>query len=196
MPALPDPRHEKIVQAYAKGNLAQTDAYKLGGYKASPQSACTFFARPEVKQRLKEVRELRTRLAAERDVETSAEAAKKLGITKTKILEALWVNARLCLRGAPIYDEKGQPTGKFRETPSNPSAGNQALKLLGMEAFGMFVERLEVGGPGDFARLSDEELAARVEADAAALGLPADATEALMLTFQPGEKASDDGSNA
>lgn len=40
-------------------------------------------------------------------------------------------------------------------------------------------------------RMTDEELAARAEADAAALGLSPEATEALMLTFQPGEKESE-----
>jgi hypothetical protein len=84
--------------------------------------------------------------------------------------------------GKPTLDENGRP--KYNGIPSNPAAGNQALKLIGMETHGMFIEKVEIGNPGDFARLTEEELFARIEADAAALGLPSEATEALMLTFQ------------
>jgi hypothetical protein len=78
---------------------------------------------------------------------------------------------------------------KYSPVPSNPTAANQALKLIGMEAHGMFVEKLEVGGPGDFARLTDDELFARVQTEAAALGLSADATEQLLLTFQKDDES-------
>ena len=48
----------------------------------------------------------------------------------------------------------------------------------------MFVERHEIGDPGDFARLTDDELRARVEADAEALGFDPQATESLLAMFQ------------
>jgi hypothetical protein len=93
------------------------------------------------------------------------------------------------MRGDPVLDADGKPTGKYTGG-TNPSAANQALKLLGMECHGMFVDKLEVGSPGDFARMTDDELRARVEADAQALGIDAEATEALMLSFQ-GDKSDD-----
>lgn len=184
MPLLPNPKHEKIVQAFVRG-AGQLEAYTSVGFRPHAPVASAFFKRPEVKARIAEVRELKSRLLVEREIETSADAARKLGITKAKILEALWVNARNCLHGQAVVGKDGKPTGEYTGTPVNAAAGNQALKLIGMECHGMFVERLEVGGPGDFARLTDEELAARVEADAAALGVDAEVTEALMLTFQP-----------
>lgn len=195
MPLLPNPKHEKIVQAFVKGK-GQLEAYVLVGFKAHAPSASAFFKRAEVQERIKEVRALRSKLAEEREIESSAEAAKKLGITKTKILHALWLNAERCLRGAPILDKEGkQETDenghlKYTAIPSNPAAANQALKLIGMETFSMFIEKVEVGGPGDFARLTDDELLARLEEDATALGLSPDAAEALMLTFRD-EKDND-----
>jgi len=52
---------------------------------------------------------------------------------------------------------------------------------------GMFVQKMEVGGPGDFARLSDDELNDALAEQAKALGLPDDAIAGL-LTY----KGSDD----
>ena len=55
----------------------------------------------------------------------------------------------------------------------------------------MFVERHELGGPGDFGRLSIEELLSEIKGSAAALGVPADVVDQLLVTFQPAE----DGQN-
>lgn len=190
MPLLPNPKHEKIVQAFVKGK-GQLEAYVVAGFKPQAASASAFFKRPEIQDRIREVRALKSRLAEAREIESSAEAAHKLGLTKSKILQMLLYNAEACLRGSPVLDKEGQPVlddngrPKYNGIPLNPSAGNQALKLIGMETHNMFIEKVEVGGPGDFARLTDDELFARVEEDAAALGLPQEATEALMLTFQP-----------
>ena len=43
------------------------------------------------------------------------------------------------------------------ENVYNGSVANKALELLGKE-LGMFIDRKEVGGPNEFARMSDEEL--------------------------------------
>lgn len=83
----------------------------------------------------------------------------------------------------PLLDGEGKPTGKYSVKP-DASGASRALQLIGMEAFGMFVERHEVGNPGDFARLTDEELRARVEADAEALGFDPVATETLLAMFK------------
>lgn len=182
MPLLRDPRHEKIVQTYVKGS-GQVDAYVTGGFKRNHGNACKFFARPEVKQRVQELREKKQNIEMTREIEVSRDVAHKLGITKEKIIQALWFNGQRCLRGNPVLDENGVQTGKFSGKPDAAGA-NRAFQLIGMECYGMFVERHEIGNPGDFGRLTDEELAARMEADAAALGLSAEATEALMLTFQ------------
>src|ERR1700744_3699004 len=129
MPALPDPRHEKVVQSYLKG-MGQLEAYVAAGFKKNANVASKFFTRPEIKKRISEITELREKRFLQ-EVEVSADVAKKLGITKEKIITALWVNADRCMRGDPILDEKGQPTGKYTGG-TNPSAANQALKLIGM----------------------------------------------------------------
>jgi hypothetical protein len=189
MPRLPDPKHEQVVQTFVKGSN-QLDAYTSVGFKKNAGNASKFFSRLEVQKRVNELIELKEKKFLQ-EVEISADVAKRLGISKEKIIKALWLNADRCMRGDPILDDKGEPTGRYTGG-TNPSAANQALKLIGMECHGMFIERMEIGNPGDFARLTDDELFARVEADAAALGLDSDATEALMLTFQSGESDSEE----
>jgi hypothetical protein len=182
MGILSNPKHETVAQSLAKG-MGICEAYVAGGFKRSPVSASKFCAKPEIKVRVAEIRELRERLALEHEVATSADVARKLGITKTKIIEALWQNAQRCLNGVPLLDEAGKPTGKFAVKPDAAGA-SRALQLIGMECFTMFVERHEVGNPGDFARLTDEELSARVEADAEALGFDPKATAVLLSMFR------------
>lgn len=183
MPILPNPRHEKIAQELAKGSK-KLDAYVSGGFKRNAASATNFAKRPEIEARVKEIREKRIEREESLEIVTSQRVAQKLEITKEKIIQSLWWNAQRCLRGQPVLDENGIQTGKYSGKPDSAGANN-ALKLVGMECFGMFIERVEIGGPGDFSRMTDEELAKRAFEDAAALGLPAEATEALMLTFQP-----------
>lgn len=119
----------------------------------------------------------------ENEIRTSADIARKLGITKTKIIEALWQNARRCFNGVPALDGEGKPTGKYAVRPDAAGA-NRALQLIGMECFSMFVERHEVGNRGDFARLTDDELAQKMAQDAEALGFDRKAAESLLRMFQ------------
>jgi hypothetical protein len=182
MPALAKPPYEIIAQELAKG-ARYLDAYEKGGFKRHAASACKFVRRPEIIARVKEIQESRIKT----EFDASENAAKSLGIDKRWVLERLRFNAERALRGQPILDENGVQTGKFTGRPDGSTA-NQALKLIGME-LGMFIERHEIGAPGDFSRLTDDELAKRALDDAAALGLPAEATEALMLTFSPSVEA-------
>ena len=46
---------------------------------------------------------------------------------------------------------------------------------------GLIVERHEVGDPGEFARMTDEELDAALTTQAKALGLPQEAIDVLLL---------------
>ena len=64
----------------------------------------------------------------------------------------------------------------FNGEHSKPD-GPTALKCLTLAAKikGMLVNRHEVGDPGKFARMSDDELEATLKAHAKALGLPEDA---------------------
>lgn len=178
MPALSNPKHEIIAQELARG-ASYLDSYTKGGFKRTASSASKFVKQPHIVARVKEIQESRIKT----EFDASENAAKSLGIDKRWVLERLRFNAERALRGQPLLDESGVQTGKFTGRPDGATA-NQSLKLIGME-LGMFIERHEIGAPGDFSRLTDEELAKRAMDDAAALGLPAEATEALMLTFQP-----------
>lgn len=182
MPILSNPKEEQVAQALAKGARVK-DAYLAGGFKYIAVSATRFCKKPHIRARVVELQQSRIKT----EFDASENAAKSLGIDKRWVLERLRFNAERALRGQPVFDEKGvQIPGKFTGRPDGATA-NQALKLIGLE-LGMFIERHEIGGPGDFSRLTDEELAARVGVDATALGMSAEATEALLLTFQPGLK--------
>lgn len=183
MPILPNPKHELIAQELAKGTR-KIDAYVAGGYKRNAASATNFAKRPEVAARVKEIQDKRLDHQTRMEMVTSQHVADKLEITKEKIIQGLWYNAQRCLRGQPVLDENGVQTGKFSGRP-DANGANNALKLVGMECFGMFIERVEIGAPGDFSRLTDDELAKRVLDDGAALGFPDEVTEVLKLTFQP-----------
>jgi hypothetical protein len=55
----------------------------------------------------------------------------------------------------------GQEIGEYTY---NGSVANKALELLGKE-IGMFVDRKEVGSPGEFARTQEQDLDAFIEAE-------------------------------
>lgn len=91
-----------------------------------------------------------------RVAELMARAAGAVTVTKAWVLEKLVENA----------------LGAMAEKARGPA--NRALELIGKE-IGMFVDRAEVGRPGDFDRMDDEELYRAYLAAIAAerLGLPA-----------------------
>lgn len=184
MPALLNPRHEKCAQIKADVGTNNADIYQQVYGKRSLQAAHTLFKRADVVARVAELQNLRAQISNE----TTESALKDLGITKKWWLGALKLNAEKCLLGKQVYDTKGEPVpGKF--TPPDVHGFNRSMEMIG-RAMGVFIERIEIGGAGDFARMTDMELAARVEADAQALGIDSEATEALMLTFQ-GDKNED-----
>jgi len=194
MPALPKAKDEKLAQNLAKGIMGIKEACKDAGYSSHAAQCTAKTNQPHIKERVAELRAMRDKVVSRvltQDMESTAQIAVRLGISKEKIIQGLWWNAQRCLRGQPELDANGVQTGRFIGKPDSHGA-NQALKLVGLECFGMFVERLEIGGPGDFSRMTDDELAKRAMEDAAALGLPAEATEALMLTFAPDKPEPDD----
>ena len=185
MAPLANPKHEMICQKRASG-ANQTEAYSSVGFSSNPKTAYVFFKRPEVIARVREIQQQRIQT----EIVSSELAAKQLGITKRWVLERLKYNAERCLRGQPVFDEAGvQIPGRFTGKPDAAGA-NRALHLIGLE-LGMFLERHELGGPGDFGRLSDEELLSEIKGSAVALGVPSDVIEQFLVTFQPAE----DGQN-
>jgi hypothetical protein len=174
MPMLTNPKYEAGAQALAAGKT-QRQAYTAAGFTYKPANASRFFKRADVKTRVQEI--MTERIAAER--KSNEFAINKAGLTKEWVIERLMWLAERSLRGKPVMDENGKHTGEFAGKPDGPTAV-RSLELLGRN-IGMFIDRHEIGEPGEFARMTDEELASSLASQAKALGLPQEAIE-LMLS--------------
>ena len=89
-----------------------------------------------------------------------ASLASKISIDKSYVLEALHHSAETALARKTMKLRKvinGEVVDVEAHYPDR-GAANRALELLGKEA-GMFVDRREVGTPGEFARHDEAELA-------------------------------------
>lgn len=107
--------------------------------------ACVLLKNPKVAERVSKLR---------------AELAAKTTLSRAWVLENLMEHATVCLGKKRVKIARASKDGDVHEveiTAHDASAANRALELLGKEA-GMFVDRREVGGPGDFARMGDTEL--------------------------------------
>jgi hypothetical protein len=182
MGILLNPKHEKVAMALARG-AGVCDAYVSAGFKRNPASASKLCAKPEIRSRVAELVEFRNKLSIQNEIITSRDIAAKLGITKEKILKSVWDVAQACLKGAPILDKNGEPTGKYTGKVDAVGA-SRALELVGRESYSMFVEKHEVGEAGAFARLTDEELTQKLAEQAEALGFDAEATEAFLTMLK------------
>lgn len=160
MPVLKDTRHERFAQALAKGMTAD-EAYVSAGYKRNRGNAA----------RLKASESIRARVA-----ELTNKASEKASLSKAWIIERLMQNVDQALGRIPTKIKKiDKETGaavEFEIIDIDRTAANKALELLGKTIeIGMFVERKEIGGPGDFAAMTADELRTIVARDMAALGL-------------------------
>lgn len=164
MPILPNAKHELFVQEMAKG-ISAAEAYRNAGYAAKGASSAVnankLLKQPNVRERLNELLSQREKTYA-KATEMAAEA---LAIDREWIMRRLKENAERALQAIQAKDEDGAPAGEYKY---EGSVANRALELLGKE-LGMFIERRESGGPGDFERLSDAELRATLAADLAAI---------------------------
>lgn len=170
MPALADPRWEVAALALA-GGAGIHEAYLQAGFKGKQPASSLFFKRPPIRARVQEIvaeREQNTREAARKAVEGAT-------VDEAWVIRHLKHNALAALRGDPVYDRNGQPTGHYR--PDRMSA-NKSLELIGRTR-GMFIDRTELGNPGDFSRLADDELDAKLIELGKELGLPAPALKML-----------------
>ena len=181
MPALTDPRWENACQARAAGTEIAT-SYNQAGFTGKPAAASKFFSRPDIRARVAEIQEQRYA----NDRKANEIAVKKVAVDKEWVLHRLMYNAEQSLRGRPMKDGKGQIIpGAF--TQPNESAANRALELIGNH-LGMFIQRHEIGAPGDFQRMSDEELDESLAVQARALGLPETAIDRLLTLRSDTEK--------
>lgn len=174
MPALLNTRYEAVARALADGKNKK-QAILEAGFKYSPSNAARIVRHPQVSGRTNEL--LQERHATE--VRANQMAAKKLSLSKEWVIERLMFNAERALRGKPVLDKDGNHTGQF-SGKIDGAVANRALELLGQH-LGMFIQRHEIGDPGDFARLTDSELDARVRAEAKALGMSDEMVQQMLL---------------
>jgi len=137
MPVLANHRRELFAQLLFQG-FSAVSAYAKAGYKRHDGNACTLAKHPEVLARLEEIRGEQTGFP----VGTSAIAA-KANVTAESLMEQ-----------AETILAKAMDSGQL-------SAAVSALKEKGVLS-GKRIERAEIGGPGEFDHLSDDELLAAI----------------------------------
>lgn len=185
MPILQKAKYEMFAQEIAKGNSA-ADAYVNAGYRPSPSNAGNLRNKKEIQIRVAE-------LLAEREtihVQATQQAIEATGLTKEWVITHLMENALQCLGKLPVRTSitNGVAMEIFER---HPTGANRALELLGREK-NMFIERLEVGDPGAWARMTDTELDQDLIDQAGKLGIPKQALAGL-LTWEPPAEPEDDG---
>ena len=163
MPALRDPKWEVAVLALV-GGASQHEAYLQAGYKGAQPVANKFFQKPAVAARVLELRRERH----EAVIQARQKAAEDSTVDRAWVIRHLKHNTLAAMRGDPVYDRKGVPTGHYRPDRGTAMKG---LELLGRTE-GMFIDRQEIGTPGDFSRMADDELDAQIIETAKELGLP------------------------
>ena len=143
MPALKNTQHEKFVQELLKGS-SQADAYMAAGYSAKSVAVASAAAN----RLLKDVS------VAARLRELQDKIEERAIVDRKWVLERLVENANRAMMAVAVKDKEGKETGEYTY---EGSVANRALELIGKE-FGMFVDRKEVGKPGDFSEYTDEQL--------------------------------------
>lgn len=148
---LKNAKHEQFAQYVSNGDSA-TKSYILAGYseKGAEQNSSRLIRNDEVLGRIEYLRQTKAQIHKEA-VEKAVEAS---GLTKEWVINQLIDNVKIAKAADPVCDENGNPIGEYK---TNLAAANKALELLGKE-IGMFIERKEVGNPGDFGKMGDDEL--------------------------------------
>jgi phage terminase small subunit len=207
MPALKNARHERFCQEIVKGKPVD-DAHETAGFARSRSNAHTLRRKKHIQDRVCELFEKRDTI----DSTATAKAIEKLAITKESILSELAKLAFANMADYMTVDAHGDPTLDFGRLTRDQAAAltevtvesfrdgrtdsrqvrrvkfkladkRAALVDLGKH-FGMFIERHEVGGAGEFARMTDAELEKDLLSQAEKLGLDPALVQPL-LTYRP-----------
>lgn len=180
MPSLANPKWEIAVLAYV-GGATQHEAYLQAGFRGTQPAAAKMFKNGLIKARVLELRAEHDAMARQARQKATEDAT----VDEAWVIRHLKHNTLAALRGDPVYDRKGQPTGHYR--PDRASA-NKGLELLGRTR-GMFIDRTELGNPGDFSRMADDELDAKLLELGKEIGLPAPALKMLEHLTKKAEAA-------
>lgn len=170
MPALKNPRHENLAFLLAAGK-SQWVAAKEAGYRVADGdtgTATRYANHPDVIVRKAEI--IRERHEAERAKTDKALA--DASIDKGYVVSRLKYLADRSIRGTkPVHNEEGEITG-WLPAHSDGAVAHSCLRTLAQMG-GYLIEKVEVGQPGDFARLSDEDLVKEMVLIGESIGIPA-----------------------
>lgn len=151
MPALANRKHELFAQGLAAGK-SQIEAYELAGYKPDDGHATRLAGNGRIQARLAEL---------------LGRAADGVVLTRQWVLERLIQNADRAMQAEAVLNNDGEPIGEYSY---QGSVANRSLELLGKE-LGMFIDRKEVGRPGEFESMNADELRDYIRREAAELGV-------------------------
>jgi phage terminase small subunit len=161
MPALTNPKHERFAQELASGKTAD-ESYVTAGYKPNRGNAGVLRHKQYISIRVAEILAGRESIHAQ----ATADAVKSLGLTKQWVIETLMENVARAMQAQAILDDEGNAIGEFSY---RGSVANKALELLGKEV-GMFIDRKEVGRPGEFESMNADQLREYIAREAPELG--------------------------
>lgn len=184
MPALA-PKWEAVALALAGGDTHK-NAYIQAGYSYTRASAHRLCTKDVIVKRVAEIRKER----AELETRTRIAAAQEAGMDRAWWERHVKVLILGGLRGDPVRDA----TGRKRIDPETQEIiykPDRAAAVRGLELVaryeGWLIERAEIGGPGDFSRLTDTELQAKLVELGSALGVPEDVIR--QLEWKPEDAA-------
>lgn len=137
MPALKDHRKEKYAQELAKGKT-QVEAYKASGFRAVKPDCVTVVA---------------NRMAHKPDVEARIAELKEVSAMRAEVTVASLI-------------QEAEEARQLAMATDNPSAAVMAIREKGVLS-GKRIQRSEIGMPGEFDHLSDDELFRLLQDEAA-----------------------------
>jgi hypothetical protein len=153
MPQLKNVKQEILAQGLFAGKT-QLQAYQEAGYKGTNTAASTKAANhPDVQARVAEL--MRERHEAQRMA--NERALEQESITKSYLVSRLKFLADSSIRGTKeVFDDKGAHVG-WKRTAGDGTVAHNCLRTLAQMG-GYLIEKVEIGQPGDHARLTDDEL--------------------------------------
>jgi phage terminase small subunit len=149
MPILKSAVHERFAQLVAEGMRAK-EAYVAIGRTGSAQAASNLRRRPDVSARIGELLAQKCRIAERASEKALERAAEKQALSKEYVLTTLMEVVERSMQRVPVKGADG-------EWRFDAQAATKALQLLGSH-LGLFIDRKEVGKPGEFANLDAEEM--------------------------------------
>jgi hypothetical protein len=149
------PKQEAFILAYLEtGNASEAyrRAYNASGMNAATvnREAHSLLEHPKVAPRIRELQNHVTNQAVE-----------QVALSRAWVLDRLMRHAQVCLGEVPLRLKMRKAHSadvvELETHQPDASAANRALELLGRE-LNLFTEKKEVGKPGDFDQMADEEL--------------------------------------